>query len=564
MAQDRADASQVDTTSVLASAHEARAHRNWPRARDLFLRARDHRALGAEDLDALGDAAWWMGLVDESMAAYEEAYRLYLHGERPRQAAMTAMGVAVSLYLRGDGVLGSGWMSRARRILREQPEGAEHGYLLQFELDGALAGSVADLDEAIEMSRRVQEIGRRHGDEALIAAGVLAEGRALLKLGRVDDGLALLDEAMLAALSDELPPDWTGNIYCNLIAACHELGDLRRAGEWTEALDRWCGTLPAAVLFAGICRVHRAQLLHLRGAWDDAEEEAARVCEELRDIGAATVAEGHYEIGEIRRLRGDLDGADQAYARAHELGRDPQPGLALLRLAQGRTGAAATSIRAALAGAEHRLVRARLLPAQVEIALAEGDVVTARAAADELEAIAAAFGSSGLEALSLQARGALLLAEERAGPALDLLRSACRCWHEVGARHDAAKVRLVLVRAYEMLGDAEAAGRELDAAAIVFDELGAALDARAVDELRGIHQAPGGLTEREAEVLRLVATGRTNREVAAALFISQKTVARHLSNIFAKLQVSSRTEAAAFAFEHGLVQAGPGDVPVDG
>jgi DNA-binding CsgD family transcriptional regulator len=542
-----------EVTGVLEAARDAYRRRDWARARERFTAAQAASELAPGDLEALGDAAWWLGEFEEASAALEEAYRRHLDEGRPGQAAMAAIGVAVNHFLRGDGVVGSGWVGRAQRLLRDQPESTEHGYLLYLELEGAL--DAGDAAAVTGDARRVRDIGRRHADANLVTAGNLFEGRMLVKQGRMAEGMALLDEAMLAVLSGELGPEWAGNIYCHLMAAFHELADVRRAAEWTEATARWLAGLPAAVLFTGICRVHRSQVLQRKGAWTQAEREAALVCQDLAELHVAGAAEGHYQVGEIRRLRGDLGGAEAAYRDAHRLGRDPQPGLALLRLAQGRAEAAAASVRAALTAVGHdRLARARLCAAQVEIALAAGATETARQAAEELEQTASTYGSSGLEATALQARGAILLAEPRLEAALPTLRAACRRWQELDAPYDAARVRLLLAAAYQALGDTDAALLELDAAEAVFERLGAVLDAAVIPALRGRPVLPDGLTRREAEVLALVAAGRTNREIAATLVLSQKTVARHLSNIFVKIGVASRTQAAAYAYEHGLAR----------
>jgi DNA-binding NarL/FixJ family response regulator len=475
---------------------------------------------------------------------------------QPRRAAMAALFLAARSSERGEGMIGSGWMSRSQRLLRDQPEGAEHGYPVYYDLFAALGRDEFDAAEA--HAQHMQDLGRRFDDPNLVAVGVLGEGRALIKQGRVDEGLALLDEAMLAARSDDLHPYWTGAIYCHLMDVCHQLADLRRAGEWTQVSDRWCETVPEDVLFRGICRVHRAQVLQLQGAWEQAEREATTASVDLVGVHVVTVAEAHYEVGEIRRLRGDLPGASAAFRRAHELGRDPQPGRALLRLAEGRGDAALASIRSALAAeAGDKLARARLLAAQVEIALAVPDQAVAETASEELQSIAATFGSSGLEADALQAQGAVLLALERPGDALGVLRSGCRLWQELKVPYAAAKVRVLLADAYGALDDQDAAVLELDAAHETFERLGARRDAAAVAERRGRSTLPAGLTPREGEVLRLVAAGSSNRDIAQALFLSEKTVARHLSNIFTKLGLSSRTAAAAFAFEHGLVAPRP-------
>ena len=544
----------ADAPDLVDVARDAFAHRDWAAALDAFRAARTLGTLSADDWFALADAAWWQGAIDESLDAWGEAYRRYLQAGQPRRAAMSALFVAAHSKERGDVASASGWMGRAQRLLRDVPEAAEHGYPIYFEVFAAMAGG--DLDRALASARTMQEMGRRFDDPNLAALGVLAEGRAAIKQGRVREGLALLDEAMLAALSDELHPLWTGAVYCHLMDACRELAEVRRAGEWTQAAARWCEELPDAALYRGICRVHRAQVLQLQGAWDQAEREAARACADVVHLHVGTVAEGHYEIGEIRRLRGDLDGAEEAFKRAHELGRDPQPGLALVRLAQGRLDVAAASIRSALAASKSdRLARAQLCTAQVEIALAAGDLETACAASEELQATASAFGSSGLEAAARQAKGAVLLAHGRADEALPTLRAACRLWQELDAKYHAAKTRLLLAAAYGALDDNDAAALELDAACVVFDGLGAQLDARRVADIQRRSTLPGGLTEREAEVLRLLAGGKSNREIAALLFLSEKTVARHLSNIFTKLGISSRTAATAYAFEHRLVSS---------
>ncbi|MBW3605114.1 MAG: LuxR family transcriptional regulator [Actinobacteria bacterium] len=541
-----------DVAEVLRVAREAHRRRDWPGAYERFTTARAATVLSAEDLGALSDAAWWLGRVDECVEAGEAAYQALLDAGRSRAAAMTALELAVSLFLRGDEAPGSGWLGRAQRLLEPLPETPEHGYLRYIiEVEGALDGD--DLGAVADAARAVQAIGRRHHDPNLRAAGVVGEGRALVKLGAAPRGVRLLDEAMVAVVSDDLAPEWAGNVYCHLMAACHELADVRRAREWTEATSRWLSRLPAAVLFTGICRVHRSQVYQTAGEWERAEDEAARVCEDLAGIGVASVAEAHYQLGELRRLRGELRAAGEAYSRARQLGRDPQPGEALLCLANGRVDAATASIAAALhAVAADRLARAGLCAAQVEIAVAAEDVQTAGRGCAELTDAAATYGTSGLEAAALHARGALVLAEGRAEEALPALRAACRRWNDVGAPYEVARACTLLGQAYEALGDHAAATAELSSARETFERLGATVDAARAAELLGDRSPPAGLTAREVEVLTLVAEGRTNREVAGELVLSEKTVARHLSNIFTKLGVSTRTEASAFAFEHRL------------
>jgi DNA-binding NarL/FixJ family response regulator len=540
---------------ALDAARTAFADRDWAAAFHAFQSAETGGStMSPEDWFAMADAAWWIGEIDVALDAWKQAHLGHLRAGDAGRAAMAAMYIAAHSIERGDTAAGSGWMQRSHRLLDDVPEGVEHGYPKYFEVFDAMGhGEPA---KAAEAARQMQAIGRRFGDANLVAMGLVGEGRSQLKEGHVTDGLALLDEAMVCVLSDALHPVWAGAVYCHLMDACHELGELRRAREWTEAATRWCQPLSDAALYRGICRVHRAQVLQLRGDWNLAEEEASRACAGLRRLHPATVAEAQYEIGEIRRLRGDLDGAEQAFRRAHELGRDPLPGIALLRLAQGHIESAAISIATALDSADEPLGRARLLAAQVPIALAADDLACARAAADELDDIATRFGSSGLAAAACEARGSVLAADGDRTEALRVLRAACQMWQELDARHATAKVRVLLADTYAALGDTDGAQLELDAARAAFDQLGARLDLDRIDRGRRRVDLPAGLTQREAEVLRLVAVGSTNREIAESLFISEKTVHRHVSNIFVKLGVTSRTAAAAFAFEHGIASAG--------
>jgi DNA-binding CsgD family transcriptional regulator len=528
----------------LDRAREAFAARQWDVAYSAYTSG---DGLSGDDLDALAETAHWLGRPDESVESYTEAYRLHREAGDDPKASLSALLIACHLRFQGAGVEADGWIARCVRLLSDAAEGPEHGYQLHLEIPSLLAD---DPVAAAASAQRMQQLGGRFGDESLVALGAYYEGRALVKQARVREGLAMLDEAMLAALSDELKPLWTGVIYCGLLEACHELVDLRRAQEWTEAMSRWCAPLPAASLYPGICQVHQVEILDLSGAWDDAEAAASAACRNLVDIDVFAVADGHYAIAELLRRRGDA-AAEDAYLRAHDAGRDPQPGLALLRLAQGRKGAASASIDAALAACTSgRLQRARLLAAQVDIALAAGDVDLAHASAEEVAETATVFESDGLRAVASRCRGAVNLAQGKAVLALGSLRPALATWQELDVPYEAARTRALLAQAHRLLGDDDGAARECAAARKVFASLGANPDLRALD---ASDAPPGGLTPREAEVLRLIASGRSNREVAAALVISEKTAARHVANIYAKLGISSRSAATSFAHEHALV-----------
>lgn len=539
--------------AVIEAAREAFGSHDWARAFESFTAAREQGPLAAQDRHAMAESAWWLGKIEECLDGFADAYRLYLDAGQPLRAARSALYLAIHALERGEAARGSGWIARVRRILADEPDSPEHGYLLYFDVFAAMGEG--DLDTATAHARRMDDLARRCGDPNLAALSVVGLGRASVKRGDVREGLSLLDDAMLAALSERLDPLWAGAVYCHLMDACQELMDLRRAVEWTQAARRRFDELPQANIYPGICRVHRAQVLQVQGDWDSAEREAEQACTDLLHVHVLTAAEGHYEIGEIRRLRGDLPGAEESFKRAHQLGRDPQPGLALLRLAAGRIDIATDSIRAALVAATtDRLKRARLCAAQVEIALAAGDIETARTATAELETTAKVYDSAGLNASAQHGRGLVSLADGEPGEALSTLRQALRNWQEMDAPYDAARTRLSLAEAYRALGDDGASHLEVEAARNAFRSLGAPADGLYTTEARGGSQSPGGLTNREVEVLSLVAIGRSNKEIAEELFISERTVHRHLSNILGKLGVSSRTAAAGFAYDHGLVE----------
>jgi ATP/maltotriose-dependent transcriptional regulator MalT len=515
------------------------------------LAARDSEEdLGAENLEALGEAAWWLSRLPECISARERSVAAYAADGHSRPAALVALRLFYTFSVRGESAIATGWLRRATRLLEGEPEGVEHGQLALAE--ARVARVRGDSDRELACARHAIALGHRFGDPDLVALGQYIEGRILVRRGDVRDGMATLDEAMLSATQGELGPMATGQVYCNVIAACQEVGDLRRAGEWTEALRGWCESQPASV-FPGLCRVHRAEVLRLRGAWDQAEREALQASEDLLETMPAFASEALCQLGEIHRQRGEVEAAELTFRRASDLGREPQPGLALVRLAQGKTDAAAASVRRALAQESNRLMRARLLSAQVEIAIAGDDLRTASGAAEELGEIAREYQSVALEAAAAFAHGRMQLAAGQAPVALASLHSASELWQTADCPFEAAETRRALGLACREVGDADGAELALSSALAVFEQLGARTEARHTAEQLSERPSVAGLTAREIEVLRLVAAGKSNREIATELYLSVKTVARHLSNIFCKIDVSSRTAAAAFAYEHGLI-----------
>ncbi|MDP8962091.1 MAG: LuxR C-terminal-related transcriptional regulator [Actinomycetota bacterium] len=536
----------------LQEAREAWTRHEWQRCFDLASTCSplDDPELEAERLDLVADAAWWLGRLDTCIDSRERAYHLYEEADDRRRAGQCAVWLYEHHCFRASPAVASGWLSRARRSLGDADSCAELGALLLREAEVA-HGSGA-LDRAAGLAERGVALGRELRCADLEAEALQTLGRVRIDQSRPAEGLALLDEAMLFAVEGRLSPYSTGKVFCSLISACEQLSDHSRAAEWTAATAKWAERHPLAV-FPGLCRVHHATALRWRGDWAEAEREAVRACEELTDVNLPNAAAAWAEIGDIRRRLGDLDGASEAFATADRLCPQPRAGVALLRLAEGDLGAASTIIGEALEAAGwNRLARAKMLPALAQIAIAAGDLTTATGAVDELETIASDFDSSGLRAAALSARGRVQLAMG-SPDACATLRSAVARWTELGVPYEVATGRMLLGEACRTSGDDAGAAAAFSAARKLFDDLGVGVDARSSHTAPVQRQLPAGLTEREVEVLQLVAAGHTNKEIAASLFLSDKTVARHLSNIFTKIGVSTRAAATAFAFEHSLV-----------
>ena len=475
--------SQVLEESPLQAGRDAIARHAWREAFEFFTTADAAQALGADDLVSLAEAAWWTGRLEQCMAARERAYSAYLDAGEPRQAAAIALEVSHDYFSKHAHSIAAGWFNRAERLLEDEEDCAEQGYLARSHGLGMM--SAGDFDGAIAAAERTLEIGMRFGDRDLQAFGLLIKGYSLVQKGEVTTGLALLDEATVAAVSGEIGPLASGIVYCIAISATAQLADYQRAGEWTEASKRWCERQSIAG-FPGICRVHRAEIIRLRGSWAEAEQEARRAVSELQNFNLDFAAFGFYELGEIRFRMGDLEEARDAFRQAHELGHSPHPGLSLLYLAEGKVDAASEAIKRALEEPSlDRLSRCRLLPAQVTIAIAAGDLETARTATAEAEAIAAEFESAVLSAAAMLARAELQLAEGDAAAATQNCRTSWRAWKKADLPYEAAHARMVLGVALLADGDAEGAELELRAARKTFEKLGAVIDLRRAMELLG-------------------------------------------------------------------------------
>ena len=519
------------------------------------LSAADRVDLSAEDRELLACSAFMLGHDDVYVDAWELAYHAHLEAGDRSRAARCTWWIGDYLRFRGDGARATGWFARGHRLLdRVDGDCVARGYLLMPSVHDYV--STGDHEAASAVAVEAGEIGERFGDRDLIALAMMEQAHALVRLGRVAEGLRLVDETMVAVTTEDLSPIIAGTVYCSTIAFCQSVFELGRAREWTEAHTSWCERQPDMVAYIGLCRVHRAEIMTLAGDWSGALLEVRRAEDHTRGVLNERVAgPAAYRRGEVHFLQGELRPAEEAYREASRRGYEPQPGLALLRLAQGEGQAAGAALRRALSEVTEPLRRAALLPAYIEILLATGDLEQARDACDDLREIAQRQGSRALGAMAHYARGTVDLAAGDAHAALGALRGACEAWKELEAPRETARTRVLVGQACAALGDLDTAAMELEAARDTFARLGAAPELARVESLtrRPPERHAYGLTERELQILRLLATGKRNRAIAADLVISDHTVRRHVQNTFAKLGVGSRAAATAFAFRHGLV-----------
>jgi DNA-binding CsgD family transcriptional regulator/tetratricopeptide (TPR) repeat protein len=545
-------------TTAVERARAAFARRSWTEAFESYRAAAGPAPLDAGDLERLAVCAYLVGEDEASAQAWEAAHRAALEAGDAATAARCAFWVGLCLMLRGQSAQAGGWLARAERLVEDGAlDCPAAGYLLVPRFLAALGAG----DPATARSLAVQatEAGVRFADPDLRAFGTLGQGQALIAMGEHAAGSARLDEVMVAVTAGEVGPITTGIVYCAVILECMALFDLRRASEWTEALTAWCDAQPDLVPYRGQCLVHRSQLQQAAGDWPDAITTAAAACERLADPLHPALGMAYYQEAELHRLTGAFDQAAEEYRQAARHGLDPVPGLALLTLACGDTAAAADTIRRALQEAGSPGERPALLSAALDILRAAGDLPGARAAAGELASIAAGSASPVLRAMADQATGAALVDEGDAAAGLVHLRAAAAAWQSLRMPYETARVAALVGVACSALGDRTTAALEFENARRTFTELGATPDLERLGPLTGAPPAAAAtgtasvLSERERQVLARVAAGKTNREIAAELVISQHTVGRHVENIFAKLGVTSRAAATAYAYEHDLL-----------
>jgi DNA-binding NarL/FixJ family response regulator len=547
---------EVMVGSVLERGREAYAKHAWLDAYESLSRADEADLLEAEDIELLARSAYMLGRDDDYLRGLERAHNAYLDAGEVAAATRCTWWVGHNLLMRGESSRASGWFGRGDRLLEQEGRDCvERGYLLIPV--GLQADASGDARTAYATWTEAAAIGERYGDPDLVTIARMGQGHILVRQGRTEEGYRLVDETMVAVTTGELSPIVAGIVYCNTIKFCQDSHEVRRAREWTDALTEWCERQPDMVAHTAVCLVHRAEVMQLQGAWRAALEEVQHAGERLRQgaLNQRYAGSAVYRQGEIQRLQGQFAAAEEAYRAGSRLGFEPQPGLALLRLTQGNGDAAAAAIRRVVGETQQPFKRAALLPAYVEIMLAVGELVEARGAADELEAISAAHESDLLRATAAQASGAVALAEGDAEAALAALRRALGTWQELEAPYEAARTRVLVGMACAELGDGDASDLEFEAARNVFEDLGAGPDLARMDSPLAPtpSKATHGLSSRELEVLRHLADGKTNKSIATELVLSERTVERHVSNIFTKLGVSSRAAATAFAYEHQLV-----------
>lgn len=526
----------------LAIARAAHGRRDWLAAYEAFGQAGAIAPLETTDLAALAAAAWQLGHAKESVQAAERVFSQLVRTDPP-SAAMQAIELGLAWLTRGDLNIAQGWMNRARRLLEGTPEGPADGYLAY--LDAVVA--MGDPEQVAAKAQRLREICARIDAPELAALCHVAEALAAIGDARLTEAYALIDEALLPVMADQVPIDWAGDIFCIVLNQCHHLADFPRMRAWTQSMERWCNDIAASANYGGVCDVHRLQLLAATDDYGLLEDRLVDATRALEGVNGWAAGEGYCQLGEVRRLRGDVVGASDAFARARALGADTQPGEALLRCSQGDVETAWTDLRLAFAGAD-RLGRMRLLRGAVEVALARDDVEEADRHCKELEFGAESLATPGFRGWAAHARGAILVRRGLHAEAIDVLQGALREYRTQESRYELAQVYALLATAHEALGDGDLAAADSATSAKIYRQIGVqpALSANPASVV-------GGLTRREVEVLQRISGGATNRAVAEQLVISEKTVGRHLANIYAKVGVSSRTAAVAWARESNLI-----------
>ncbi|WP_455381588.1 LuxR C-terminal-related transcriptional regulator [Salinispira pacifica] len=541
----------------LVRARAAFRQESWSEAYDVLATADRQTSLEPEDLERLAKAAYLTGKERECTDFWARAHQAYVKLDDIPRAIYCAFWLGLILSDQGETAQAGGWIARARGLNEDLPvQCAEQGLLLVPEALQCMSQGL--LEKAHDLFNRTIEIGRRFSDRNVATLGRLGRGQTLILQGRIADGTTLLDEAMVSVVSDEVSPLVAGIVYCAVVQACRRIYDFRRAHEWTDALAHWCDSHPDLVPYRGECLVRRAEVMMLHGNWKDAIAETKRACEILATLhGSSITSQAYYQQGELFRLQGQFSKATEMYARASKRGMNPQPGLALLRLAQGRLDVAVAAIRQVEKVQRDPIERSRLLPAYVEIMLQADDARAAQKAAEEIDDIASALDAGYLHAVSEYLHGSIEIVRGEPLSALARLRSALKGFNDAGATYESARTRVLMGFACRALGDNDTAAMELGAAREVFERLGALPDLKRIDTLARSRSSDSyhGLTRRELEILRHLATGKTNKEIAADLFISERTVDRHVSNIYVKLDVSSRAAATAYAFSHNLTSS---------